>query len=59
MMQEEEKLMDEICLEQDMRRINPSNSLNAANISRSNLEAEIEAVIAAQQSNPQAPQAIP
>ena len=47
MMQEEEKLMDEICLEQDMRRINPSNSLNAANISPSNLEAEIEAVIAA------------
>jgi len=47
MMQEEEKLMDEICLEQDMRRINPSNSINAANISRSNLEAEIEAVIAA------------
>ena len=47
MMQEEEKLMDEICFEQDMRRINPSNSINAANISRSNLEAEIEAVIAA------------
>jgi hypothetical protein len=47
MMQEEEKLMDEICLEQDMRRINPSNSLNVANISPSNLEAEIEAVIAA------------
>lgn len=41
-----------------MRRINPNNSLNAANISRSNLEAEIEAVIAAQP-NANPPAAIP